>query len=91
MRKPNYRFERAERDRAKKAKKRQEAAAATGKGGDPRRRRHARTDRGERAARNLIDARLYRIFQTRDRTGPLVLDHQGLSAENNAGLSISLT
>jgi len=50
MRKPNYRFERAERDRAKKARndkklQRQQERAAT------------RTDCGERVARNLIDSR----------------------------------
>jgi hypothetical protein len=33
---------------------------------------------------------LAQFSQTRNRTGPLVLDHQGLTAENNAGLSISL-
>jgi len=47
MRKTNYRFARAERDRAKKA-------AAAGKSGDPRRRRGCRTDRREPAARKPI-------------------------------------
>jgi len=60
-REPNYRFERAERDRTKKGQKRQEAAATTAKGGASRRQRHPRTDRGERAARNLIGARPYRV------------------------------
>ena len=52
MRKPNYRFERAERDRAKKAKndkklqRQQERAATCADDGC------SRTDRGERAARS---------------------------------------
>ena len=52
MRKPNYRFERAERDRTKKAKndkklqRQQERAATCADDGC------SRTDRGERAARS---------------------------------------
>ena len=60
MRKPNYRFGRAERDRAKKAKRTRSCSGGR-KGRDPRRRRRSPTDRGERAARNLIDARPCRI------------------------------
>ena len=61
MRKPNYRFARAERDRAKKAKNDEKLQAAAGKGRAPRRRRRSRTDRGEPATRNVIDARGCRI------------------------------
>jgi len=54
MRKPNYRFERAERDRVKKAKKRGEAAtAAAGTSRRTRRRRRSRANCGVRVARNL--------------------------------------
>ena len=63
MRKPNYRFERAERDRAKKARndkklqRQQERAAPRAEDVTP------RTDGGEQAARSLIDAGI--IFRRR--------------------------
>jgi hypothetical protein len=91
MRKPNYRFERAERDRAKKAKndkklqRQQERAVTRADVGTP-------EPTAENEPRETWSTpACIAFFQTRDRTGPLVLDHQGLSAENNAGLSISLT
>ena len=47
MRKPNYRFERAERDRAKNARNDKKLPAAAEKGGAPGRGRRSRTDGGE--------------------------------------------